>query len=80
MRLTVRLLALILLLAIGTFAYFGSRTTRADDTGFLIDESGNPCYEGCFRGYEGCSGKCGYNQDCQRKCREERDKCEASCR
>ena len=80
MRLTLKFFALILLLPIATFTYFGSRTTMSDDTGMVIEETGNPCYEGCFRGYEGCTGKCGYNQDCARKCREERDKCEASCR
>lgn len=82
MRLTVRLLALILLLAIGTFAYFGSRPTMADDTGMVIEEteSSNPCFEGCARGYENCAGKCGLNASCRQKCDEERTKCHASCK
>jgi hypothetical protein len=80
MRLTVRLLALILLLAIGTFAYFGSRTTMADDIHMVIEETGNPCLEGCIRGEQSCTGGCGYNQSCVTKCKEEYRKCEASCK
>lgn len=70
MRFTVRLLALILLLAIGTFAYFGSRTTMAD---------GNPCFEGCARGYENCTGKCKLDMSCRQKCERERTECHAKC-
>ena len=81
MRLTLRFLALFLLLAMATFPNLRSMTAMADDTGIVIEEEQtNPCFEGCVRGYEGCVDKCGWNQDCQRKCREDRDKCEAKCR
>jgi hypothetical protein len=79
MRLTIRFLALLLLLAIATFPSVRPTSTMADD-GILIEEGGNPCFEGCVRGYEGCTGKCGLNMSCRQKCEEERMKCEAGCK
>jgi hypothetical protein len=51
----------------------------ADDTGMVIEETGNPCFEGCARGYENCSGGCGLNAACLQKCEAERTKCHAKC-
>lgn len=53
----------------------------ADDTGMVIEEteSGNPCFEGCARGWEICAGKCKLDASCRKKCEEERTKCHAGC-
>lgn len=79
MRLTIRFLALLLLLAIATFPYVGPTSTMADD-GILIEEGGNPCLEGCQRTEISCRNDCGYNQDCVRKCGDDYRKCEAKCK
>ena len=79
MRLTIRFLALLLLLVIATFPSVGPTSTMADD-GILIEEGGNPCFEGCARGHESCTGKCGLNMSCRQKCDEERTKCHAGCK
>ena len=73
MRLTLRFLALILLLVIATFPNSSSIAT-------LAGEADNPCFEGCVRGYERCKGECGLNMACVQKCDAERDKCHAKCR
>ena len=73
MRLTLRFLALFLLLVIATFHNSSSIKT-------LAVEAGNPCYEGCVRGEQDCTGRCGFNQDCAGKCRDVFTKCVASCK
>ena len=72
MRLTLRFLALILLIVIATFPNSSSLTTMAE-------EAGNPCFEGCARGEIICRNECGYNQDCVNKCRDVYNKCVAKC-
>jgi hypothetical protein len=52
----------------------------ADDIHMVIEETGNPCLEGCIRGEQSCTGGCGYNQSCVTKCKEDYRKCEASCK
>ena len=73
MRLTIRFLALVLLLVIATFPNSSSIAT-------LAVEADNPCFEGCVRGKETCSGRCGYDQNCQNKCRDDYTKCVDSCK
>ena len=79
MRLTLRFLALLLLLAIVAFPNSGSMTTMSDE-GMVIEEGGSPCLEGCIREEQSCTGGCGYNQSCVTKCKEQYRKCEASCK
>ena len=79
MRLTLRFLALLFLLAIVAFPNSGSMTTMSDE-GMVIEEGGNPCLEGCIREEQSCTGGCGYNQSCVTKCKEQYRKCEASCK
>jgi len=79
MRLTLRFLALCLLLAIATFPNLRSATAMADE-GFVIEEGGNPCFEGCARGYQNCTGGCGLNAGCLQKCESDRMTCEAKCK
>jgi len=79
MRLTIKFFSLILLLVIATFPYSGSMKTMNDDTGMVIEETGNPCFEGCVRGHENCKGKCGLNAGCIAKCDDESMKCQAKC-
>lgn len=71
MRLTLRFLALILLIVIATFPNSGSITALASD---------NPCFEGCARGYQNCTGGCGLNAGCVQKCESDRMTCEAKCK
>lgn len=71
MRLTLRFLALILLIVIATFPNSSSITTLASD---------NPCFEGCARGYQNCTGGCGLNAGCLQKCESDRMTCEAKCK
>lgn len=52
----------------------------ADDTGMVIEETGNPCLEGCQRVEISCRNDCGYNQSCATKCGDDYRKCEAKCR
>lgn len=78
MRLTIRFLALFLLLTFATFPSYRSMTTMAE--GLVIEEGGNPCLEGCIREEQSCTGGCGYNQSCVTKCKEEYRKCEAGCK
>lgn len=66
-RLTLGLLALILLLAILISPNLGV-ATRAE-------EGESPCMDGCIRGEQNCTGACGYNQSCVNNCRKEYDKC-----
>ena len=73
MRLTLRFLALILLIVIATFANSSSRITFAD-------EADNPCFEGCVRGYDICKDRCGLNAGCVQKCESDRMTCEAKCK
>lgn len=80
MRLSIRFLALLLLLAIAIFPYVGPTPTMADDGILIEEEGGNPCFEGCARGHENCTGKCGLNMSCRQKCDEERTKCHAGCK
>ena len=82
MRLTLKFLALLLLLAIVPFSNSAGSSMRTMSVAGMVieEEGGNPCFEGCVRGYEGCTGKCGLNMSCRQKCEEERMKCEASCK
>jgi hypothetical protein len=70
MRLTLRFLALILLIVIATFHNSSSMNTLAAD---------NPCFEGCARSYQNCTGGCGLNAGCIQKCEADREKCHAKC-
>lgn len=79
MRLTIKFLALVLLLAIATSPHVGLKSTLADEGIPVEEEGGNPCFEGCARGYESCTGKCGLNMSCRQKCHEEKTKCHADC-
>lgn len=72
MRLTLKFFALILLLVIATFPNSSSITCLA--------EEGNPCYEGCVREEQSCTGGCGYNMSCVSNCKEKFRKCEAGCK
>jgi hypothetical protein len=67
MRLTLRFLALFVLLIILTLVSSSSIQTMA--------EEGNPCLDGCISGEQSCTGGCGYNQSCINNCRAEYDKC-----
>ena len=80
MRLTLRFLALLLLLAIVAFPNSGSMTTMSNEGMVIEEEGGNPCLEGCIREEQSCTGGCGYNQSCVTKCKEQYRKCEASCK
>ena len=73
MRLTLRFLALILLIAIAALPNSSSITT-------IVGETDNPCFEGCARGDQICRGECGLNASCLQKCDVERDKCHAKCK
>lgn len=66
MRLTLRLLALFVLLTIATLTSF-SPISRADES---------PCSDGCARGYEFCMGQ---NPPPQAKCAADAANCEAKC-
>jgi hypothetical protein len=65
MRLTLRLLALALLVAIAVFANFDSSTSYA-----------NACDDGCWRGYQNCMSGSTPNQS---QCESARDSCSRSC-
>jgi hypothetical protein len=80
MRLTLKFFALLLLLAIVTFPNSGSMTTMSDGGMVIEEEGGNPCFEGCVRGYDSCVSKCGLNMSCRQKCEDERMKCHAGCK
>lgn len=81
MRLTLKFLALVLLLAIVSFPNSADSSMTVSGANMVIEEEGgNPCFEGCVRGYESCTGKCGLNMSCRQKCEEERMKCEAGCK
>lgn len=56
MRLTSRLLALVLLLAIAAFTNLVSPISQADDEGFLLVEESSACKDGCWSEYEYCMG------------------------
>jgi len=73
MRLTLRFLALFVLLVVATFPNFTSTTT-------LAEEGGNPCLDGCIREEQSCTGGCGYNMSCVQNCKKQYDKCEAGCK
>ena len=79
MRLTLRFVALILLLTIVALPNSGSMTTVGDE-GFLIEETGNACFDGCARGYESCTGRCKLDMSCRQKCEQERMDCHAGCK
>ena len=72
MRLTLRFLALFVLLVVATFPNSSSITT-------LAEEGNSPCMDGCIRGEQSCTGGCGYNQSCINNCRAEYDKCAKKC-
>ena len=73
MRLTLRFVALLVLIAVATLPNYSAMTT-------LAEEAGNPCFEGCARGYQNCTGGCGLNAGCLQGCESERMKCEAGCK
>ena len=73
LTLTVRFVVLFVLLLIATFHNSSSITC-------VTAEPGNPCLEGCQRIEINCRNRCGYNQDCARKCWDDYRKCEASCK
>lgn len=72
MRLRLKFVALTLLLVIATFPNSSSSTCSA--------EEGNPCYEGCVREEQSCTGGCGFNMSCVSACKEKFRKCEAGCK
>jgi hypothetical protein len=72
MRLTLRFLALFLLLFVVTF-------TNSKTVTICAEEVGNPCLDGCARGDQNCRGACGLNAACLQKCDEEMRKCNAKC-
>jgi hypothetical protein len=73
MRLTLRFLALFILLVIATFPNSSSTTT-------LAEETGNPCFEGCANTEISCRNGCGYDQNCVNKCRDDYNKCVTGCK
>ena len=80
MRLTLRFLALFLLLAMATFPNLRSMTAMADEGIVIEEEQKNPCLEGCARGDEICRGKCKLNAECLQKCDAEMLNCNDGCK
>lgn len=76
MRLTSRLLALVLLVFLAGFTNLVSPISQADE-GIVIEES-SACTDGCWREYEYCMGKS--TPPNQGKCATEQAACEAKCK
>ncbi|MDX6443870.1 MAG: hypothetical protein QOH71_944 [Blastocatellia bacterium] len=70
MRLTLRLLALALLLSVASFTSMLSPVSKADDSA---------CTDGCRNGYDSCLRDCPVGQNCSVSCSVKLDTCTSKC-